>query len=961
MMPVVESAPAPPQGRLPRSLSAVETWGFGLTGLLLWTGVAPGIHAELGPQAIAVWLVGTLIGMLLNLQIKQLGSHYPDISGGTPNYLTRLLQDYPLLARYGAIGYYLSWVAVLPINAIILTHLIQANLEPLGISCPEIPLRIGFTTIAFVVAFSGTRAISILHLAFLIPAVGFLLAFCLQGFGWLVFSPESPGLWPSEVPEFHLDGWAKWFLNATYAVYACETASSFVADSQRPQKTLHSLWVATLLMPVVYLGGSWVVMRLATSPGLTDNTFLNLLAAARPFWGNSAAFLVTFLLVSSSLLACATAVSNCPRILYQLALDGHLSPVFAVTSRQGVLGPGLLLTLGLSLVCLLWENLPRILMITSVGWLVCFILLHGALWLRRGQPEVRWPRWSLGFCLLEIAVLGVVGMTWSGQGLALGLLLPVTVLAIDQGIRRMPFGPFQATWWYDHPPRSRSQQPADFLAFQVIVLLSLLCGAVAAGWLVATGISPVEGVSTNLLVVLLFSVGFVGVAIACWTTLPQITAMAEAKEQTEQLFQIALDAIVVVDKTGQIRQVNPAAEYLLQAPAQRLIGQCLSQMLPQLPSQPTAWPNRSEQTLTSANGYTRSLEVAVSAQDYQDFQEYVIILHDVTDRIQAEAKLQALVQQQANLAAQATQQAQQLETALHKLQRTQTQLIQTEKMSSLGQLVAGVAHEINNPVNFIHANVSYATDYATDLLTLLSLYKTSYPQPLLDIDDAAAAIDIDFLIEDFPKLLASMKVGADRIRDIVLSLRNFSRLDESEVKAVNIHDGIDSTLMILNSRLKATAGHAEIQVIRQYGDLAQVECYAGQLNQVFMNLLSNAIDALEEVMQTQKSYQPSITIRTETVDRDWVAIHIVDNGPGISTPIQERLFDPFFTTKEVGKGTGMGLSISYQIITDRHRGALICLSEVGQGTEFVIKIPQRQSNSHADRHAAKVSHSTPVT
>ncbi len=925
----------------------METWGFGLTGLLLWTGVAPSIHAELGPQAIAVWLVGTMIGMLLNLQIKQLGSHYPDVSGGTPNYLTRLLHDYPLLARYGAIGYYISWVAVLPINAIILTHLIQANLEPLGISCPEIPLRMGFTTIAFVVAFSGTRAISILHLAFVIPAVGFLLVFCLQGFGWLVFSPDSPGLFPAEVPGFRLEGWAKWFLNATYAVYACETASLFVADSKRPQKTLHSLWVAMLLMPGVYLGGSWVVMRLATGPGLTDNTFLNLLAAAKPFWGDSAAFLVTFLLVSSSLLACATAVSNCPRILYQLALDGHLSPVFAVTSRQGVLGPGLLLTLALSLVCLLWENLPQILMITSVGWLVCFILLHGGLWLRRGNPEVRWPWWSLGFCLLEIFVLIVVGMTWSGQGLVLGLLLPVAILALDYGIRRISWTPFQSAGWDEYYQRSRSRHPSDFLAFQVIVLLSLLCCAVAAGWFVGTGIGDVEGISTNLLVVLLFSVGFIGVAIACWTTLPQVTAMAEAKEQTEQLFQIALDAIVVVDKAGLIRQVNPAAEYLLQAPAQRLIGQYLRQRLPQLSPRPQDWPNRSEHVITADNGAQRSLEVAISSQAPEAFQEHVIILHDVTDRIQSATKLKTLAQQQANLAAQATLQAQQLEAALHSLQHTQIQLIQTEKMSSLGQLVAGVAHEINNPVNFIHGNIDYASRYAADLLQLLRRYQSGYPQRLPDIEETEAAIDVDFLMADFPKLLSSMKMGADRIREIVLSLRNFSRLDEAEVKAVNIHDGMDSTLMILNSRLKATSEHPTIEVQKQYGELPLIECYAGQLNQVFMNLLSNAIDALEEVMQSHPAYQPRITIRTEVIDGDWVAIHIGDNGPGIPLPIQERLFDPFFTTKAVGKGTGMGLSISYQIVTDRHRGALFCLSTVGQGTEFVIKIPQRQPTALA--------------
>lgn len=282
-------------------------------------------------------------------------------------------------------------------------------------------------------------------------------------------------------------------------------------------------------------------------------------------------------------------------------------------------------------------------------------------------------------------------------------------------------------------------------------------------------------------------------------------------------------------------------------------------------------------------------------------------------------------------------QAQQLEEAYRKLQQTQAQLVQTEKMSSLGQMVAGVAHEINNPVNFITGNLVHTSNYIHDLLGLLELYQQHYSDPVPEIREEALAMDVEFLMEDLPKMLNSMRVGADRISDIVLSLRNFSRLDEAEKKRVDLHEGIDSTLMILQHRIKPKSGGTGIQVVKKYNKLPLVECYAGQMNQVFMNILSNAIDALNAA--SKEVTLPRIQILTEVREEKWVTISIADNGPGINESDRKRMFDPFFTTKPVGKGTGLGLSISYQIVVERHGGVLECHSEPGKGAEFIIQIP----------------------
>ena len=320
---------------------------------------------------------------------------------------------------------------------------------------------------------------------------------------------------------------------------------------------------------------------------------------------------------------------------------------------------------------------------------------------------------------------------------------------------------------------------------------------------------------------------------------------------------------------------------------------------------------------------------------------------DELDLLKAVVAQLEIALHQGYLLAESQTRAQELEVLLNQLQKTQSQLVQSEKMSSLGQMVAGVAHEINNPVSFIYGNLTHAKDYTQDLVHLIENYQQHYPQSHPQIQTVIDDIELEFLKQDLPKLFQSMEVGTERIREIIKSLRIFSRLDESEIKQVNLHDGIDSTLTILQTRLRAQPWRPQVQVIKDYGDLPQIECYAGQLNQVFMNLLSNAVDALEErdhnrTWQQMEATPSTIQIRTQLLGQGaypTIAIAITDNGPGIPPKAMEHLFNPFFTTKLVGKGTGLGMSISYQIITETHNGTITYSSTPDQGTTFTITLP----------------------
>lgn len=518
--------------RLPRTLGHAEVWAFGISGLLLWTLAAGDVIVDIGVYwALPVWVAVTAVGIVGNLQIKRLAENWPEMSGGTPNYTARLLTARPWLARYAAMAYFQGWASVPTLSGILLSDLIVGLFLKWGIVVPALPLYVLLTSLSFIIAFSGTRTLSLLVLFLAIPAMGGLLAFVVSGLAWGATAATAViALPPAEA--WSLPAWAKWYLICTYAAYSVETASSFFADSRDAGRARSVLSSVVWLMPVVFIGGS-VVLALALPdravPG--ESGVLGIIRAAQAFWGEAAWFAGTFVIAAAALLSCATGAANSPRVLYQLALDGKAATVFGVSSDRGVLGPALVMTTATSLVFLVWQGYTAVFVVTGVGWFASFILLRLGIWLNRRESYARWPRLSLALLVAEAGILLVGGWSWGAGLFAAGLVLPAALMVVDRWVARSSKAPLGAEWWAERYARIRDRSftlgatmPGQFAALIGIVFIGSLLGW-AIG-LLQPDFSDLTGI--GLLAIALPLIGFITVAFAGWTLLPRFEALQAA-------------------------------------------------------------------------------------------------------------------------------------------------------------------------------------------------------------------------------------------------------------------------------------------------------------------------------------------------------------------------------------------------------------------------------------------------
>lgn len=525
-------------GRLQRTLSTVETWSFGVTILLFWAYAGQSALAALGPSSLVLWAAVAAVSATINLQVRRLALAWPDLVGGSPSYLSRLWADKPLVGSYAAMAYFAAWATIPAVAADFLADFVGDRFPAVASGPANLALDIGFTVVPFVVAWSGIRALALLQIIYIVPTIGILIAFVAAGLGWLAFAPDSPGFVPVATATPGPLELVQWLLLLSFSAYGAETASVFVAESRNPRATIRNLRFMAIVLVPIYVGASFVLMQ--ASPAAPDTDIhTGLLVASERFWGEAAPFLAAMFLAGIGLLGASAAVAVAPRVLYQQARDGHLPAVLGTVSERGIPGPALLATLVVGVVFSIPLGLDDGLIASATCWLGFWILMHVGLWHGRGRPEVLWPRLALALAVIEAAVLAVGGPTLGLLPFAVGLLLPLGILAGGRLIGRLAdrdrFGIFRLDWWEErYRPRPLGASDGA-VTRQVVTVIVLVSAAIGASWILSilAQHDPDPDAADVLLAITLFVGGFFAIAFAGSTTLANLAALSAARVRAE--------------------------------------------------------------------------------------------------------------------------------------------------------------------------------------------------------------------------------------------------------------------------------------------------------------------------------------------------------------------------------------------------------------------------------------------
>lgn len=986
------------EARFPRGLSPLETWGFGFTVLLFWIVVAPVIHETLGPGALAVWLPAALVGITVNLQIRRLALARPSAAGGSPVYVAGLWSDRPLVARWAGLAYFHSWAIVPPAVAWLLADLAVRNLDVLGHAVSPWPLQLLLLGAIYLTAFSGIRVLSVVHLFFLLPSLGLLLLFGVQGLGWVLLEGSAaPGAaTPWQPPSW--DAWIAGYFVVAYTTYGIDTAAAFTADSRRPRATIECLVAAAVLVVPVMVGGSWLLARAGPPAGTGLEPIALLESVSAPYWGAATPLAVTFMLASAMVLAGATSVAVSPRVAWQLSQDGVLASTFGRMHRQGVPRAALSFAAGLGLLYL-WLGPAQMILLGGATWLGFWFLMHLGLWRRRDDPSVLWPRLALGLAILEGTALVVGGWLAGGLWVVAGLLIPVVLMGFDLGVRRHLDPALPAPRLAPSPVRRTD-------AWEIVLVVLLLVITVVVGWLVgrAVGSDPSPaGVRISVIVLLLSA--FVGIAWASWTSLRKLELLDGARAQLQDVLDAAMDAVMVVDPKGFVVSVNRAAEELFGRSAEELQGQPLPGMVPSLQGTPSRWGRWEEHSVPNPGG-PRTVELAARASGTAPGEAFTVTLRDLTHRKSVENALRDS-EQRLDLALEASHAGvwdmdvgsglivrgprwnalvgyapgavpgtfEGWRSLLHPDDREPTlrrlrehmegrvptysseHRVRTASGEWLWVLDRGLVvsrHEDGTAERLIGTTTDLSERKKLEAAVIQAQKMEAVGQlaggVAHDFNNVLTAIlgTSELLLAEGERLDAGQREDLNRIRDgalraaeITHQLLAFSRRQRLDPRSVDPNPAV-ARVEVLLTRL---VGENVVVQTKCHRGLVRVRADPAQLEQAIVALALNGRDAMPGGGTLTIGTRP-VTLTPEMAGRfrdvhpgPAVAISVSDTGEGMDQATRRRLFEPFFTTKGVGKGTGLGLAMVYGFVR-QSGGAVQVESEPGRGTTVTLLFPE---------------------